>query len=150
MKHNFERLQKHILSLSESSDFHEAKNEWELIGFEINAGGDNCPCGQSIKEVCHLQNRLNNHRTYVDNICVFNFFTIYTGNLFAGLKRIAQDDSANAGEYLKYYACELGYISEKESCFLSKIKNNRNLSDKQLARKQKINRHIVRQCNRLS
>ncbi|WP_157822842.1 hypothetical protein [Shewanella sp. ALD9] len=52
MEHNFEKLKEHILPLSNATDFYQAKNEWKLVGVEINEGWDNCPCGQSIKELC--------------------------------------------------------------------------------------------------
>ena len=48
MSHNFDKLQAYILPLSNSDTFHIAKNEWKLIGIEIQEDWDNCPCGQSI------------------------------------------------------------------------------------------------------
>ena len=59
----------------------------------------------SIKELCYIKNQLNDNETYVGNICVNQFIGIDTGNLFAGLKRIAKDDQANANakEYHKEF-----------------------------------------------
>ena len=145
MEHNFEKLKEHILPLSNSTDFHHAKNEWKLVGVEINEDWDNCPCGQSIKELCYIENQLNNQKTYVGNVCINKFIGIDTGNLFAGLKRIAKNDSANANEDLIIHAYKLGYIFENEYSFLMDTKHKRKLSEKQLAWKQKINNRITSQ-----
>ena len=145
MEHNFERLKEHILPLSNANSFAAAKNEWRLIGIEMHEEFDNCPCGQPIKELCHIENQLNGNRTYVGNVCVNRFIGIETGNLFAGLRRIALDDKTNANEDLIIHAYQMGYIyDEKEFNFLMQTKNKRKLSPKQLAWKQKINRRIVK------
>ena len=145
MEHNFERLKAHILLLSNSQDFYAAKNEWKLVGVEIQEDWDNCPCGQAIKELCYIENQFNGNKTYVGNVCVNQFIGIQTGNLFAGLKRIAKDNSANANEDLILHAYQLGYIYEKEYQFLMQTRRKRKLSEKQLAWKQKINWRIVNQ-----
>ncbi|EJO9911212.1 hypothetical protein NU785_002817 [Vibrio parahaemolyticus] len=145
MEHNFERLKEHILPLSNSQDFHAAKNEWKLVGIEIQEDWDHCPCGQRIKELCYIQNQFNANKTYVGNVCVNQFIGISTGNLFDGLKRIAKDCSANANEDLILHAYQLGYIYEKEYQFLMQTRRKRTLSDKQRAWKQKINWRIVNQ-----
>ena len=131
MNHNFENLKKHILPLSNSDNFRSAKN-W-----------DNCPCGKDIKEICYIQNQLNGNKTHVGNVCVNQFIGIETGNLFAGLKRIAKDITANANEDLIIHAYKLGYIYESEYVFLMDTRRKRNLSDKQKEWKKKINRRIV-------
>src|SRR3989304_8303046 len=118
MEHNFERLKAHILPLSNASDFGTAKNEWRIVGVEIHDEFDNCPCGQEIKELCYIQNQINGNKTYVGNVCINRFIGIDTGNLFAGLKRIAEDDTANANEDLIIHAYRLGYIYETENNFL--------------------------------
>ncbi|MFU7503843.1 hypothetical protein ACA544_01570 [Vibrio cholerae] len=145
MEHNFERLKEHILPLSNSSDFHQAKNEWLLVGVEIQEDFDCCPCGQPIKELCYIENQLNGNKTHVGNVCINRFIGINTGNLFAGLKRIAKDVNANANEDLVIYAYKIGYIYENEYQFLMQTKNKRSLSEKQHAWKQKINRRIIHQ-----
>jgi len=96
--------------------------------------------------IAHAGNKSNGSKTYVGNVCVNRFIGIDTGNLFAGLKRIALDDTANANEDLITHAYNMGYIySEKEYNFLMQTKNKRKLSPAQAAWKQKINRRIVNQ-----
>lgn len=143
MEHNFERLKAHILPLSSAMDFDAARREWILIGVEVSEEWDNCPCGQEIKEHCYIQNSLNGNRTYVGNVCINRFIGIDTGNLFAGLKRVAQDPSANANEDLIIHAYRLGYIYENEYQFLMSTRRKRKLSEKQLVWKEKINRRII-------
>ena len=143
MEHNFERLKEHILPLSQADNFQSAKNEWRLSNVEINEEWDNCPCGQRIKEMCHITNLKNGNTTYVGNVCVNQFLGIETGNLFDGLKRIANDLSANANEDLIIHANRLGYLYEREYDFLMSTRRKRNLSPAQLSWKRKINRRIV-------
>ena len=143
MEHNFERLKAHILPLSVSQDFNSARKEWLLIEIEISEELDQCPCGQDIKEHCYIKNQLNGNTTYVGNVCINRFIGIDTGNLFAGLKRIAIDDTANANEDLIIHVYKLGYIFENEYEFLMDTRLKRKLSDKQIAWKLKINRRII-------
>ncbi len=143
MSHNFENLKAHILPLSEAASFDTAKTEWKLIGVELHDEWDNCPCGKEIKELCHIQNQINGNRTYVGNVCVNQFIGIETGNLFAGLKRIALNETANANEDLIHHAFRLGYIFENEYKFLMDTRRKRNLSAKQIDWKVKINRRII-------
>jgi len=143
MSHNFENLVKHIIPLSKSDLFDKAKNEWKLVHIEIVDDFDQCPCGKEIKEICYIQNQLNGNQTYVGNVCINRFLGIDTGNLFAGLKRIAKNDSANANADLITHAYRLGFIHDKEYFFLMDTRNKRNLSEKQISWKQKINRRIL-------
>jgi hypothetical protein len=140
---NLERLKEHILPLSEARTFPKARLEWTLIGVEVSDEPDHCPCGQEIKEHCYIRNQLNQNTTYVGNVCINRFIGIETGNLFQGLKRIAQDDTANPNADLINHAFKLGYIFENEYSFLMSTRLKRNLSEKQLAWKQKINRRII-------
>jgi len=141
--HNFENLKAHILPLSQAKNFDAARREWRLIGIEISDEFDICPCGQEIKEHCYIRNELNGKATYVGNVCINRFIGIDTGNLFAGLRRIAQDSQANANEDLIFHAYQFGYIFEKEYAFLMETRRKRKLSPKQLVWKEKINRRII-------
>ena len=143
MTRNFDNLTYHIVPLSVADDFESPKKEWKLVDVELHEEFDNCPCGQKIKELCYILNRLNQKKTYVGNVCINKFIGIETGNLFAGLKRIAKDELANANEDLIYHAHDLGYIYENEFKFLMSTKRKQNLSRKQLEWKRKINRRIL-------
>jgi len=111
MEHNFERLKDHIIPLSIADNFDAAKNEWKLIGVELHEELDHCPCGQIIKELCHIENKINGNKTYVGNVCVNRFIGIETGNLFDGIKRISLDNSANANADLIIHAYQLTRVT---------------------------------------
>lgn len=144
--HNLARLKEHIIPLSEASTFEDARREWDLEAVEISDEWDNCPCGQDIKEHCYIRNRINGNTTYVGNVCINKFIQINTGNLFEGLKRIANDETANPNHDLIEHAYRMGYLySDKEYLFLKQTALKRNLSPAQLAWKRKINRRILSQ-----
>ncbi len=144
MGHNFETLKAHILPLSVSQNFDVARTEWNLVAVEVSEEWANCPCGQDIKEHCFIRNRLTENETYVGNICINRFMEISTGNLFAGLKRIANDDEANANADVIEYAYKNGYLfGENEYTFLKQTKLKKKPSSKQLEWKRKINRRII-------
>lgn len=144
MSHNFERLKAHILPMSVSSVFDIARTEWDLVAVEVSEEWDECPCGQDIKEHCYIRNRLTGAESYVGNVCINRFMAISTGTLFAGLKRIAKEPTANPNDDVIEYAYKNGYLfGEKEYNFLKQTKNKRNLSAAQADWKAKINRRIL-------
>lgn len=140
--HNREKLVNHILLLSEADSFEEALQEWKLV--DVSISEDKCPCGQDIKERCHIKNIKNGNITFVGNVCINRFMGVETGRLFDGFKRIQQDDTANANKDLIEYAYKAGHIFNSEYKFLMETKNKRKLSPKQLAWKQKINQRILK------
>ena len=131
------------MPLSRAKIFDVARTEWRLVAVEISEEVDNCPCGQEIKEHCYIQNSVTGHETYVGNVCINRFIGIDTGNLFDGLRRIAEDDAANANADVIEYANERGFLYDKEYDFLMSTRLKRTLSDKQKAWKRKINRRIL-------
>jgi hypothetical protein len=58
------------------------------------------PTGRTIKEHCYIRNRLDDSTTYDGNVCINPFIQIDTGTLFDGLRRIANDATANANHDL--------------------------------------------------
>lgn len=143
MEHNFENLKAHILPLSIAADFEAARKEWKLVGVEISEEVDYCPCGKEIREHCYIANHQSGNQTFVGNVCINRFLQIDTGNLFAGLKRIARNASANPNEDLIRHAKELGYLFEGEYSFLMSIRLKRKLSPAQRSWRDKINRRII-------
>lgn len=144
MGHNRQQLVAHIVPLSEADDFEGAKAEWNVVKFEWHEESGNCPCGHFIKEFCFIRNIFNGNETYVGNVCVNKFMEIDTGNVFDGLKRIKFDIYANANEDLIEYANSQGFLYDKEYDFLMSTRRKRNLSEKQLEWKRKINRRILK------
>lgn len=145
-RNNRIKLEEHIIALSESKDFNLAKKEWEhLESIWDNSGNVSCPCGQSIKEVCYIQNKINNIKTYVGNVCVNRFMDIDTDKkLFARLKIITLDPSKTPNQSLFDYALEKGYLyNGNEEIFYRKIIGKRSLSLKQINWLKLINQRIL-------
>lgn len=142
---NFEALKAHIIPLSVASDWYTASAEWEVYDFRLHDDWDSCPCGHKIKEQCFIRNKQNGNETYVGNVCVNRFGEINTGNLFAGLRRIANDIDAAPNADLIEHAQKMGFLFEKEYGFLMSTKLKRKLSGKQLAWRQRINARIIKQ-----
>jgi hypothetical protein len=138
-----EALKAHILSLSQAEAFETACREWRLAGIYVTEEWDNCPCGQDIKEHCEILNKVTGSHTFVGNVCINRFINLGTATLFAGLRRLRDDPSANANEALIAYAQARGFLYANEFDFLARTARKRNLSEKQLAWKEKISRRIV-------
>lgn len=139
----FEHLKVHILSLSQTQNFEQARHEWDLVSVEISDELDNCPCGQEIREHCYIRNRLTGSETYVGNVCINRFLQIDTGTLFDGLKRIRSNLAARPNTALIEYANQAGFLFDKEYGFLTSIKRKRALSPPQSGWLEKINRRIL-------
>lgn len=140
-----ERLRKHILSMSQSTDFDEACREWFLQFVYVTEDLDSCPCGQLIKEHCEIQNRLTLSVTFVGNVCIKRFMGMDESELFAGIKRISKNPAANMNVALICYADERGFLFDRELDFLMETRLSRYLTKKQLAWKEKINRRVLSQ-----
>ncbi len=143
MSQNFQRLRDHILGLSRSDTFDEARTEWVLESIELSDEFDSCPCGQDIKEHCYIRNTITGHQTYVGNVCINRFIGINTGNLFDGLRRIKENPTANPNLAVIAYAESKGFLFDKEPGFLRKTSLKRILTAAQKAWKEKINRRIL-------
>lgn len=143
MPHDLGKLAQHILPLSRSQVFSEAVREWGLESVELSDEFGHCPCGHKIKEHCHIANRLTREVTWVGNVCIDRFMGINTGNVFAGLKRIVRDITANANLDLIEYARERGWLRGNDYGFLIGTSRQRVLSARQIAWKEDINRRII-------
>ena len=142
MQHNRERLSNHILPMSKSSNFDSAVGEWDFVSAEFH-DGEQCPCGQPIKEVCFIRNRETGYETHVGNVCVGKFMGMDTGNLFSGLKRLIEKPDSNPNQAVIDYAAKKELIYKGEINFLTQTKNKRKLSPSQLSWKRKINWRII-------
>lgn len=133
---SYQLLMKHIVPFSKSNDPKVARKEWVLVDVRLYDSFYSCPCGHRIKELCFIENKFTGRKTYVGNVCIKKFLGIDTGRLFDGLKRIANNNRANANEDLIIYAYKFGYIYDNEYNFLVQTKNKRKLTEKQFAWKK--------------
>lgn len=144
MGNNFETLKTHILSMSKSSTFENAKKEWELDTISIANPLESCPCGkEKIKYLCHLKNTINGNTTFVGNVCTNKFIGIDATNVFNGLKRIKDNLEANMNIDLIVYCEERGLLKDRGFGFLEDTLRKRNLSARQLQWKRNINYRVL-------
>lgn len=142
-RHDLERLKAHILSLSRSTDFATACEEWDLTHVQVYLGS--CPCGMTIMDHCFLWNRVTGTSTHVGNVCVGRFMGLDGAgtSLFDGLRRIKAKPTAAPNAAVIEYASYQGILVGREGEFLRDTLRRRKLSPKQLAWRQTINAKIV-------
>lgn len=140
-----ENLQKHILQLSEASDFNIARTEWIVDHIYKSTHLETCPCSTPIIEHCCIRNMINGNTTFVGSICIRRFMDIDAHKLFNGLKKIEKDLKAKPNHDLIEYARRSGHLyGDNEYRFLKSIEKIDNLSAKQKQWLYFINRRITR------
>jgi hypothetical protein len=140
-----------IVQMSSSFEWNEAKIEWDYLGSDTIPGSE-CLCGHHISEVCYIKNSLTGHRAEVGNCCVQKFM----GNTEVAKKskesfRILRGISKNP-----LYTVPAGILRDSlreeiinswEFKFYHSIGRKRNLSDKQVDCKAKINFKMIKLLN---
>ncbi len=87
--HNFQKFTAAILALSDSTDWDEAKPEWELHAVYNDSSERACECGhQPINQICVIRNKENRNEAEVGNVCVHNFMKLASRRIFAVLRRV--------------------------------------------------------------
>lgn len=149
MSSKSEKLESHIIELSNADTFEEAKKEWKWVGIGYAPEWDKCPCTQAIKEICHIQNTENGNTTYVGNNCINTFLGIETGGVFNLLKNLIEDNDYIIPPKLIDYAYRFNYIYYSEIKFLKSLNKNkkRKLTEKQDSWRKKIVRRILNKIN---
>ena len=138
-------LHENIIAMSEADSSRSALLEWRLYNIEMSEEPHTCQCGHyPIKELCHLSNAQTLNTTIVGNCCVQNFMGMSSKIIFDGAKRIAKDRSKAANEALIDFAYRKNWINDWERGFAHDTSRKRNLSDKQLGVRARINRKILR------
>jgi hypothetical protein len=141
---NFELLSAHILTLSVSPIWASAREEWTLASIYISETHEQCPCSQyPIYEICTIRNMRNGNETDVGNVCVKQFVGIDSSSVFDCIKRIRQDIRRPLGSSAIAFFYEEGMITDWEANFLTDTLRKRNLSAKQAAVREKLNRKIL-------
>ena len=142
--HNFRQLKEAILSRSAAQEWEIAKKEWKLVRIYEADEPDTCLCGHTpIMEICVLANTLNGNLAEVGNRCVKRFLGLRSDLIFAGIKRIRTDLAKSLNPDSTVFFYEQGIINKWEYDFQSDTHLKRNLSDKQMETRQKINRKVL-------
>lgn len=144
------KLIQEIIDLSESKNYFQAFQEWDLIEvYNIDAKHDDpltCLCGHyPIYEICHIQNKLNGNKAIVGNVCINKFFETDADFIFKCVKRLKQDISKSMNQSMLDYALKKGYTLHWEYTFYCKRIHKRNLNEAEVRLKIKINTKVLKQ-----
>lgn len=149
--YKFDQLRREIIELSRADEWQAAKKEWDLVGISFAEPDEpeTCLCGHHpILELCEIRNRLSQATAVVGNQCVKRFLGLESDVLFRGLRRIRSDDSKSMGADLAVWLFEHRAISKWEYDFQNDTSRKRNLSEKQLAQRVRINQKALRAVKR--
>lgn len=137
-------LTQEIISLSQSKVWDLAKLEWGLDQIFEAEEPEECLCGHyPIIEICILRNKLNGKFASVGNCCVKKFIGLPSDLIFQAVKRVRKDNEKSLNAEAINYAFNKGWISAWEFSFSIDTIRKRNLSEKQLQMRVKINEKIL-------
>lgn len=138
------KLIQEILELSSSKVWDHAKLEWSIEEIYDSDVQETCLCGHfPIMEICILKNRTNGNQATVGNTCVKKFIGLSSNRIFLSIKRVKKDIRKSINEEMISYAREKMWITEWEQKFCVDTINKRNLSERQMEIRIKINRLIL-------
>ncbi len=138
------RLASEIIDRSVAKNWDEAKLEWTLHSIYEADEPETCLCSHyPIIELCILQNTKNGNSATVGNCCVKRFIGLPSDKIFQAVKRIRKDTSKALNAEAIQHAFDRGWINEWEKGFYFQIMRKRNLTQKQLSKKQQINRIVL-------
>ncbi|MFJ7565541.1 hypothetical protein ACIQW9_01090 [Herminiimonas sp. NPDC097707] len=145
------RLTNEIIARSSSSNWAAAKLEWTLHEIYEADEPETCLCGHfPIKELCVLRNRINDARATVGNCCVKKFMGLPSNLIFQAVKRVRADSSKSLNAESLSHALEKNWVNQWEYDFYARIMAKRNLTPKQVEKKQQINEKFMRNIRRLN
>jgi hypothetical protein len=139
------KLTEEILKLSDSNYWDSAKLEWNFDYAYYSEELQTCLCGHyPIKNICVLKNKKNSRITEVGNCCVNKFLGIEDGNrIFASIKRVKEDLTKSMSSEVLEYLNSKKVLSDFDYKFYSDTIRKRNLSEKQLELKKRINQKLI-------
>lgn len=149
VEHNFVNLKSHVLPLSLSMEWAEAKHEWALDHVEVldaheHAEPATCPCGHHpILELCWIRNIKNGNLTFVGNVCVKRFMGMPADTVAEGFKRIMGNTEKALGAAAVEFAHAQGWISDWEKTFCLDTCRKRKLTGRQLAKRVEVNQQLL-------
>ncbi|WP_426131869.1 hypothetical protein [Pseudomonas sp. DWP1b1] len=144
-------LTKEILSRSHSASWGEAKLEWKLHNIYEADEFETCLCGHyPIKEVCVLQNSLNQNMATVGNCCVKKFIGLPSDLIFQAVKRVRKDGEKSLNFEAIAHAHAKGWINDWEFKFSVDTMNKRKLTGNQLEKRMQVNQKMLNNMKRRS
>lgn len=142
--YNFQQLKTAILALSKATDWEVAKKEWKLVEISEADEPETCLCGHfPIIELCTLFNATSGNTADVGNVCVKRFLGFRSDLIFQSLKRIRKDitKSLNADATALFHARAV--INDWEYAFQQDTMRKRDLTERQLLTRRKINEKVL-------
>ncbi len=138
------KLAEEIVKLSVANSWDQAKLEWILQDVYLEEEPSTCLCGHTpIIEICTLKNIKNGNLAEVGNCCVKKFIGLPSDKIFQAIKRIRSDaERALNAEAIDYFRSK-GILTKWEYGFCFDTLRKRNLSDRQLEIRVKINRKVL-------
>lgn len=133
-----------IVALSEADVWDRARLEWDIEEIYVQREPDTCLCGHyPIKELCVLRNSKNHNKAIVGNICVKKFMKLSSDRMFAAIKRVTVDETKALNADVIEHARGKRWINDWEHGFYLDTWRKRDLSDKQMTVRRKINRKVL-------
>lgn len=146
---NFAQLKKAILALSRAQDWEAAKSEWRLIDVSEADEPETCLCGHfPIIELCSIKNGVTGRSTTVGNVCVKKFLGLRSDLVFASVKRIRKDPSKGVNPDAASLFFQRGILTQWEYDFCQDTFRKRELTERQLSKRQSINTKILASIER--
>lgn len=147
--YNFEQLKTAILALSRATDWEHAKKEWRLVEVSEADEPETCLCGHyPIVELCTIANATTGRSVDVGNVCIKRFLGFRSDLIFQSLKRIRADRDKALGPDATAFFHERGVINGWEYRFQQSTMRRRNLSERQLVSRHKINEKVLASIRR--
>jgi hypothetical protein len=143
--HNEAKFKAHILSLSRSADWDDARAEWELQFVYDDANDRACVCEHSpIQQICVIRNRDNHNQAEVGNVCVKRFMRIMSQRAFSCIKRITADPAKSLNPFSLDLFRRRGVITAiEEADYLDYWRKRTSLTPIQIAQKHAINARVL-------
>lgn len=138
------QLSEEIIKLSTSDKWEEAKKEWTLNDITYANEPETCLCGHyPIKELCIIRNTKNDALTVVGNSCINRFLGINSNKIFVSVNNVRKNITKSLTIDFVQLVHDREKISYWELNFYRNIWRKRNLSNKQMIVKCKINLKIL-------
>lgn len=128
-----------------------AKLEWALEEIYEVEEPETCLCGHfPIIEICELRNKVNRQLATVGNCCVKKFIGLPSDLIFQAVKRVRKDNQKPLNAEAIQHAFQKKWINEWEYKFSIDTMRKRNLTDKQIQTRMKINEKMLQNMKRSS
>lgn len=142
--YNLQQLKCTILALSCAKEWEVARKEWRLVEIFEADEPETCLCGHyPICEICTISNATTGKSVDVGNVCVRRFLGFRSDLIFQSLKRIRSDRDKAIGPDATAFFRQHKIINDWEYQFQQSTMRKRNLSQAQLASRQKINEKVL-------